>query len=600
MAQWSVQRSGGWTDYVPADNALLERLWAASGGRGTTAPQTLSFPGASGSTHTFDFSAMTQTTDDSATVRAMRRQTPGSAPAAAGAAPPLWSVWKGTEAEGRFVRIGDEDARTIERLWKERGGQGTTVPVRLTHKPTASYVYDFTAMVQRNEESGTSRKLHRGPLPDDGGGAAGAAPGTPPTGGHSDPKGDGAGVAWEVWREGEGRFESLCRRDTEMVEKHWKRLAGAGRTAPLQMSTGSFVFDFTEMKRIRGGGKERRVRRRGPDEGAAAAAAGCGEAERVMWCCDAKGDGMLLPLAAADSTRVERLCRDWTPGSSAGPISLSHSVVHEYLMDFTRGKMTQTNSRTKVSRELRRLRLGDAEREGVCAVCCERACCVRWGPDCSCSICFPCAQSTVQMYVEERRFWEKGEGYSMQCPCDQPVDWESMQRLSRTDDFATIEHLVLNWSISADEEAVHCKRPGCSNVQLHVDKQRYPLMVCAECGFKNCAVCDVKWHSGESCVEYQARRRAAEATSEADLDKISKKCPGCGTRCEKKGADEGPAGHGCDIVVCGMKTCAMKFCWVCLCDMALVLKHDNSYHKPGCKFHSLAPHAPRAPDGGDF
>jgi len=69
-------------------------------------------------------------------------------------------------------------------------------------------------------------------------------------------------------------------------------------------------------------------------------------------------------------------------------------------------------------------------------------------------------------------------------------------------------------------------------------------MFCHECNFAICTFHNVPFHFGETCVQYDARRRDEELASMALVADISTPCPGpdCGWSIEKTG--------GCDHMTC--------------------------------------------------
>lgn len=56
-----------------------------------------------------------------------------------------------------------------------------------------------------------------------------------------------------------------------------------------------------------------------------------------------------------------------------------------------------------------------------------------------------------------------------------------------------------------------CLSPSCNSGQLHENPVDEPIFTCNTCGNKDCAVCDVHWHEGQTCNEYQDSQRANAA-----------------------------------------------------------------------------------------
>ncbi|KAK5109117.1 hypothetical protein LTR62_007479 [Meristemomyces frigidus] len=86
------------------------------------------------------------------------------------------------------------------------------------------------------------------------------------------------------------------------------------------------------------------------------------------------------------------------------------------------------------------------------------------------------------------------------------------------------------------------------------------LFTCNTCGSQACVPCDRPFHTGETCVQYQRRKKRQTATEEKASDDFiegqCKKCPKCKKSIEKSG--------GCDMMTCTQ--CHTSFCWHCAVD----------------------------------
>jgi hypothetical protein len=73
------------------------------------------------------------------------------------------------------------------------------------------------------------------------------------------------------------------------------------------------------------------------------------------------------------------------------------------------------------------------------------------------------------------------------------------------------------------------------------------ICTCNECGAKACVDCDLPWHEGETCHDYQTRIKGEdfekkEAASLKTIQKQCKQCPGCKKNIQRNG--------GCDHMRC--------------------------------------------------
>jgi len=95
-----------------------------------------------------------------------------------------------------------------------------------------------------------------------------------------------------------------------------------------------------------------------------------------------------------------------------------------------------------------------------------------------------------------------------------------------------------------------CPDAECSGGHFHETPEAEPIFTCEVCRTKYCVVCNVPWHTGQTCVEYQeflntaGLRKEQEEQSAAYIEKTTKKCPGenCAWNIEKN--------NGCDHMTC--------------------------------------------------
>ncbi|CAD0093066.1 unnamed protein product [Aureobasidium mustum] len=71
----------------------------------------------------------------------------------------------------------------------------------------------------------------------------------------------------------------------------------------------------------------------------------------------------------------------------------------------------------------------------------------------------------------------------------------------------------------------------------------------------HCMACEIPWHEGETCDQYQARHDEEIIQTQVMVRQTSKICPGgCGARIERNG--------GCPHMLCSR--CSHEFCYLCL------------------------------------
>eukprot|EP01062_Namystynia_karyoxenos_P003150 TRINITY_DN11112_c0_g1_i1.p1 TRINITY_DN11112_c0_g1~~TRINITY_DN11112_c0_g1_i1.p1 ORF type:complete len:300 (+),score=119.20 TRINITY_DN11112_c0_g1_i1:92-901(+) len=222
--------------------------------------------------------------------------------------------------------------------------------------------------------------------------------------------------------------------------------------------------------------------------------------------------------------------------------------------------------------------------QGKCSVCFDTAEMVSFAEGCMCKCCGPCARGHIQEQMSGGKF-NMGGTLVLYCMCQKQMSPNAIQQIARPADRDRYEYLAAKRCVEAMDDFLYCRWPDCGSGQLHEGGVEQPIMTCHHCKRKMCFGCNVKWHAGESCEDFAARRNlwAAEGfeTSEELLDGLSSKCPKCKVRVEKMA--EGNQDEACDHMTC--TACKHEFCWRCLCDMDKVFKHGNHYHKSGCRHY---------------
>ena len=97
-----------------------------------------------------------------------------------------------------------------------------------------------------------------------------------------------------------------------------------------------------------------------------------------------------------------------------------------------------------------------------------------------------------------------------------------------------------------------CRAPGCSSGQ-QFSPENDSFIICRDCEGRTCVRCDVVWHAGETCNDYEIKKKAEEEKGRQTEEKASlrylrkktKKCPGCGAPTVKI--------DGCDHITCKLQ-----------------------------------------------
>src|ERR1700761_3070433 len=101
---------------------------------------------------------------------------------------------------------------------------------------------------------------------------------------------------------------------------------------------------------------------------------------------------------------------------------------------------------------------------------------------------------------------------------------------------------------SSHPDWIFCLNAKCDSGQKH-NKQEGNRFVCKACGFKQCVKHQRKWHTTETCDEYEnkssTKRREQELASEKWKAKEARQCESCNVPIIKDG--------GCDSMYCKLE-----------------------------------------------
>jgi len=98
-----------------------------------------------------------------------------------------------------------------------------------------------------------------------------------------------------------------------------------------------------------------------------------------------------------------------------------------------------------------------------------------------------------------------------------------------------------------------CVNSECDSILLASDEEN--IVVCPYCKTKQCSICKTKWHSNQTCLEFQTKlmHNKEYAENENFIRNNAKRCP----KCKIAGIKEA----GCDHMTC--KFCKHEYCWIC-------------------------------------
>lgn len=157
------------------------------------------------------------------------------------------------------------------------------------------------------------------------------------------------------------------------------------------------------------------------------------------------------------------------------------------------------------------------------------------------NVCRDCYLSHVKVEIDSKQ-WDE-----IACPeCTATLSCEEVKSMTSTGSFVKYERACIMATLSVDPEFRHCLSTACSSGQLHPAGTDEPIFRCEECGHRHCVVCETNWHQDQTCEEFQAthqrRLDVEDEISQREIAKISKPCPQCGVRIEKR--------SGCDHMTC--------------------------------------------------
>ncbi|KAI0449152.1 hypothetical protein F5B21DRAFT_63651 [Xylaria acuta] len=206
-------------------------------------------------------------------------------------------------------------------------------------------------------------------------------------------------------------------------------------------------------------------------------------------------------------------------------------------------------------------------------------------PEChhALDICRTCMGTYIQTQVNSRG---RGAVNNIKCPslkCRHTLTLEEIRGLAPVDTFRTYNDYLTLRTLSEYPDFRWCLRPGCGSGGFHGGRAGAPIepalnppvtpcplvcITCPDCELAMCYHCQVPWHTGLTCLQYQQQHAEESDATGKWLRTNTKHCPGkeCGVCMEANG--------GCYRVTC--TECGTDFCWAC-CGI-------GSQHNARCKY----------------
>lgn len=105
------------------------------------------------------------------------------------------------------------------------------------------------------------------------------------------------------------------------------------------------------------------------------------------------------------------------------------------------------------------------------------------------------------------------------CPeCDILLRYSDVRAAAETVLFERYDRSTLRSTTDQDPEFCYCRSATCESGQIHPDNPDQPLFICHACGHRHCVPCDVLWHEGVFCEDFQAAIRGREEAEQRQVD----------------------------------------------------------------------------------
>jgi len=177
---------------------------------------------------------------------------------------------------------------------------------------------------------------------------------------------------------------------------------------------------------------------------------------------------------------------------------------------------------------------------------------VFFNPSCNHQVCRGCAKGHIESGINSKQF-------PMRCPgsaeCKNELDFETCMIVLDEEFQARLLNLSLNSFAENNGGTVkRCIRPNCDGFVEVEGNLRH--CVCPKCDLNWCCECQVDWHIGLTCNQFDNWRKENDHADERTQTLIRtagwKICPSCKNAVEKS--------SGCNHMRC---RCGNQFCYGC-------------------------------------
>ncbi|CAB5358490.1 hypothetical protein RhiirA5_350861 [Rhizophagus irregularis] len=175
-------------------------------------------------------------------------------------------------------------------------------------------------------------------------------------------------------------------------------------------------------------------------------------------------------------------------------------------------------------------------------------------------VCVKCVNEYIKNRSNEKQI------FNIPCPtngCNKLMERHDIKNFATKEVFEKYDELIFKIAIQRFPEFRWCKAP-CGAGQIHIGKDKTPVVICESCGVESCYNHDVVWHADQTCKEYDMKNKKSDFVTKNYISRETRGCPGCSIPIVKNG--------GCDHITC--TKCGHQFCWLCL--------QTHPLHKPTC------------------